>query len=221
MGQGRAGFYSDSPWWDAAVDFYYRVLSREQGRTRVRYQKRDTAIVPEWQDLRVGDAILDGPPGTAYYVVRRIEPIRSLVRFTDTHLPYLLPARLRDRVSAELTDALVLMRLTDSQTRVVRRVRMACRPLAFRLVAVPVVLIWGEITARNFLRGVKRRAEMGSLTEAGTPSSRRTTRVWLSVRRMRTSASVNSAGTSVARRAGNKYGKCVSVKRTSDRVGSI
>jgi hypothetical protein len=159
IGQGRAGFYSDSPWWDAAVDFYYRVLSREQGRTRVRYQKRDTGIVPEWQDLRVGDAILDGPPGTAYYVVRQSEPTRSLVLFTDTHLPYLLPARLRDRVSAELTDALILIRLTDSQTRVVRRVRMACRPLAFRLVAFPVVLIWGEITARNFLRGVKRRAE--------------------------------------------------------------
>ena len=139
------------------------ALSREQGRTRVRYEKRDTAIVPEWQDLRAGDAILDGPPGTAYYVVRQSEPTRSLVLFTDTHLPYLLPSRLRSRVSAELTDALVLTRLTDSQTRVVRRVRMACRPLAFRLVAVPIVLIWGEITARNFLRGVKRRAEDRSL----------------------------------------------------------
>jgi hypothetical protein len=65
-GQGRAGFYSDSPWWDAAVDFYYRVLSREQSRPRVRYEKRDTGIVPEWQDLRIGDAILDGPAVTAY-----------------------------------------------------------------------------------------------------------------------------------------------------------
>ena len=172
IGQGRAGFYSDSPWWDAAVDFYYRVLSREQGRTRVRYEKRDTAIVPEWQDLRVGDAILDGPPGTAYYVVRQSEPTRSLVLFTDTHLPYLLPSRLRNRVSAELTDALVLTRLTDNQTRVVRRVRMACRPRAFRLVAVPIVLIWGEITARNFLRGVKRRAEMVPIETDGTQRQR-------------------------------------------------
>ncbi len=172
IGQGRAGFYSDSSWWDAAVDFYYRVLSREQGRAPVRYQKRDTGIVPEWQDLHVGDAILDGPPGTAYYVVRQCEPTRALVLFTDTHLPYLLPARLRDRVSAELTDALVLMRLTDSQTRVVRRVRMACRPVAFRLVAFPIVLIWGEVTARNFLRGVKRRAEMVPIETIGAQGQR-------------------------------------------------
>ena len=38
IGQGRAGFYSDSPWWDKAVDLYYRLLSREQGCARVRRQ---------------------------------------------------------------------------------------------------------------------------------------------------------------------------------------
>jgi hypothetical protein len=33
-------------------------------------------------------------------------------------------------------------------------------PWPFRAYAVPIVLIWGEvITARNFLRGIKRRAE--------------------------------------------------------------
>ncbi len=38
--------------------------------------------------------------------------------------------------------------------------RLTCGPWPFRLVAVPVVLIWGEvITARNLLRGIKRRAE--------------------------------------------------------------
>ena len=27
----------------------------------------------------------------------------------------------------------------------VRRMRAACRPLAFRLIAVPILLIWGEL----------------------------------------------------------------------------
>jgi hypothetical protein len=42
----------------------------------------------------------------------------------------------------------------------VHRVRFTAEPMAFRLLAVPVVLIWGEaITTRRFLRGVRSRAE--------------------------------------------------------------
>lgn len=161
IGQGRAGFYSDSPWWDACVDFYYRLLSCEHGRTPVGYRGRNIErIVPAWQNLSVGDAILDGPPGTACYIVRQIDPNRSLVLFTDTHLPFMLPPRLRGGVSGELSEAFLLVRLESGRTRVLRRMRATCRPLAFRLVAVPLVLIWGElITARNFLRGLKGRAE--------------------------------------------------------------
>ena len=50
----------------------------------------------------------------------------------------------------------------------VRRMRLRCGPLGFRALAVPVVLVWGEaITARHFLRGVKRRAEAGLPTGGG------------------------------------------------------
>jgi hypothetical protein len=45
-----------------------------------------------------------------------------------------------------------------SASRRSHRMRITCGPRPFRAVAVPIVLIWGEqITARNFLRGVKRR----------------------------------------------------------------
>jgi hypothetical protein len=78
-GQGRAGFYSDARWWDACVDFYYRVLAREQGNTPERYTHRDDEVVADWQDLDVGSVIRDGPPGTAYYVVRAMTPQQLLV----------------------------------------------------------------------------------------------------------------------------------------------
>ena len=160
IGQGRAGFYSDSPWWNKAVDLYYCLLSREMGIARVRYQKDDTDIVPEWQELRVDDVMLDGPPGTAYYVVRQIDPRHSLVLFSDTHLLYILPARQRQHVAATVTAAYVLIPLANGTTRVVRRMRMTCRPPWFRLLVVPLVWIWGEwITAHNFLHGLKRRVE--------------------------------------------------------------
>jgi hypothetical protein len=112
----------------------------------------------------VGDIITDGPPGTAYYVVREAEPGKSWVLFTDTHLPYLLPAGLRSNprlgIAGQLSSSYLLTEPAPGTTRLVRRMRLSCGPPAFRAYAVPIVLIWGEaITARNLLRGVKRRAE--------------------------------------------------------------
>ena len=166
IGQGRAGFYSDSKFWDRCVDWYYRRLSRgPHGRAAAGYQVAgDDRIVAAWQNPRVGDIIADGPPGTACYVVRQADPGRSLVLFTDTHLRYLVPTRLRDnprlRISGELSDSFLLAEPEPGTTRLIRRMRLTCAPWPFRAYAIPVVLIWGEaITARNFLRGVKRRAE--------------------------------------------------------------
>jgi len=160
IGQGRAGFYSDSPLWDACVDLYYRVLSHEQGAKGVRYQHDDACIAPDWQDLRAGDVIPDGPPGTAFYVVREMVANHALVLFTTTHLPYMVPRALRGSVAGELSDAFVLLPLRTGATRVLRRMRVACRPLAFQVFALPIVATWGEmITARRFLRGLKRRVE--------------------------------------------------------------
>ncbi len=165
-GQGRAGFYSDSKFWDRCVDWYYRRLSGgRDGKAAVGYHvAADDRIVAAWQNPQVGDIIADGPPGTAYYVVRQAEPGRSFVLFTDTHLRYLLPARLRDNprlgVSGEISDSFLLTEPEPGTTRLIRRMRLGCGPWPFRAYAVPVVLIWGEaITARNLLRGVKRRAE--------------------------------------------------------------
>jgi glyoxylase-like metal-dependent hydrolase (beta-lactamase superfamily II) len=165
-GQGRAGFYSDSKFWDRCVDWYYRRLSRQQpGKATTGYHvAADDRIVAAWQNPRVGDVIADGPPGTASYVVRQAEPGRSFVLFTDTHLRYLLPARLRGNprlgIHGEISDCFLLTEPEPGTTRLVRRMRLSCRPWLFRAYAVPVVLVWGEaITAQNLLRGIKRRAE--------------------------------------------------------------
>lgn len=165
VGQGRAGFYSDSPWWDRSVDWYYRRLARKQpAGAAAGYHASSDRVVPAWQNPQAGDIIADGPPGTAYYVVRQAEPNKTLVLFTDTHLRYLLPARLRGRprlgIFGEISDSYLLTEPEPGHTRVVRRMRLRCGPWPFRAYVIPIVLIWGEaITARNFLRGIKRRAE--------------------------------------------------------------
>jgi glyoxylase-like metal-dependent hydrolase (beta-lactamase superfamily II) len=166
IGHGRAGFYSDSKFGDKCVDWYYRRVSRHQpGRAAVGYHvATDDRIVAAWQNPQVGDIIADGPPGTAYYVVRRAEPGRSFVLFTDTHLRYLLPAGLRSNprlgISAGLSASYLLTEPEPGTTRLIRRMRLQCGPWPFRAYTAPIVLIWGEaITARNLLRGVQRRAE--------------------------------------------------------------
>jgi hypothetical protein len=159
-GHGRAGFYSDRRWWDACVGAYYRLLSREARRPTVGYRHADDQIVAAWQNLRVGDTIADGPPGTAAYVVRELTPHEHIVLFTDTHLPHLVPARWRARVHGEVSDTIMLIPIAPDTTRVVRRARANAGPLPFRLLAMPVVAIWGEaITGRKFLHGLRRRAE--------------------------------------------------------------
>lgn len=160
IGQGRAGFYSDSRWWDACVGVYYRLLSREQRRSPVGYRHVDDRVVEAWQNLRVGDTIADGPPGTAVFVVRDLVAGEYVVLFTDTHLPYLVPARWRARVHGELSDTTTLIPIDSGRTRVVCRTRASAGPFPFRWFAVPVVAVWGEaITGRKFLRGLRRRAE--------------------------------------------------------------
>ncbi len=79
-GQGRAGFYSDSRFWDRCVNWYYRRLSHKQpGKATAGYHvAADDRIVAAWQYPRVGDVIADGPPGTAYYVVRQRRAERSV-----------------------------------------------------------------------------------------------------------------------------------------------
>lgn len=178
LGHGRAGFYADSPLWDRCVDRYYRLLSRERaGRSGTGYRGgTDDRIVPEWQDPRVGDVVADGPPGTAHYVVRRVVPPSEWVLSTDTHLPYLLPRRLREHprlgVFGEVTEGVRLTATAADRTRLVRRTRVRCGPWPFTAVAVPTVLIWGEaVTARRFLHGIRRRAEAQARAEAsGAPA---------------------------------------------------
>jgi hypothetical protein len=131
----------------------------------------DERIVAVWQNPRVGGIIADGPPGTAYYA-REAEPGKSWVLFTDTYLRYLLPARLRDNprlgIFGELSDSTVLAEPEPGTTPVIRRMRLSCGPWPFRAYVVPVVLVWGEaITARNLLRGVKRRAEASPAGPSG------------------------------------------------------
>jgi hypothetical protein len=99
MGHYRAGFYADPSWWDKYSDKYLRSLSRkevEESGYSFREVPSDERIIPEYQDLKVGDTILDGPPGTVFFTVRLMEENRALVLYSDTHLRFLAPRSIRE-----------------------------------------------------------------------------------------------------------------------------
>jgi len=143
MGWGRAGWYT-ARWVD-------RAFFPANGPSADR-------IHEEWQDLAVGDRVLDGAPETECgFVVRALEPDRHLVLHSTEHLP----PQFRDRFGAwiDWSWAFVLSDLGDGRTRFHFRTRARLGPpwlaAAYWLVLVPA----DHVMARQMLAGVRRRAE--------------------------------------------------------------
>ena len=115
-------------------------------------------ILPEFQRLGVGDTVPDGEPGTAWYVVERLEPNRSLVLHSTTHIPPAMRERF-PQARVDWTWTFVLEPTAGGATRLLLRVRPTSSPwwlrASFHLLIVPSDFVM----ARSMLRGIKARAE--------------------------------------------------------------
>ncbi len=142
MGWGRAGWYTYR-WVD-------RLLFPANGPSA-------SVLLPEHQDLAVGDHIPDGAPGTGcFFTVVRLEAPRVLVLHSDSHLFGSLAER--DDVAMwwiwtwQLTEV-------PGGTRVVQRNNLQLAPVwldrAYRAAMVPADFVM----ARSHLRGLRRRVE--------------------------------------------------------------
>jgi hypothetical protein len=115
-------------------------------------------IVPEYQNLEVGDQIPDGPPESGcFFVVERLEPEHALVLHSRSHLP---PALAKDeRYAIDWTWAFQLTPLGADKTRLLFRFRGTLKPLwlllAYQLFVVPADFVM----SRGMCRGIKQRAE--------------------------------------------------------------
>jgi hypothetical protein len=143
MGYHRGGWYTYE-WVDRLV---FRMSNPSADR-----------IVPELQHIEVGDIVPDGEPGTAWYVVDRLEPGRSLVLHSTTHYP----PQWRDRpelgVWVDWTWSYLVEPMGDG-TRLLVRVRAACGPWWLRVVYVGGIVPADFVMSRSQLRGIKARAE--------------------------------------------------------------
>jgi hypothetical protein len=167
MGHYRAGFYADPSWWDRYSDKYLKSLSRKEAEESgygFREVPSDERIIPEFQDVKEGDTILDGPPGTAFFTVRVLEPERALVLYSDSHLRLMVPRPIRENprygIYGEFGWAFVLEEKGRKDTRLIVRTRANYGPRLYRALTLPLVLAGGEfLTTRKMLQGIKRRVE--------------------------------------------------------------
>ena len=140
MGYHRAGWYT-YPW----VDRYLWHIENPSA----------AVIIPELQDLSVGDIVPDGEPGTAFYRVAVLDPPRVVVLHSTSHVPQ----PLRGRMSVDWTWAYELRPVEATSTRLVLRVRATFAPWWVRLIYDGMIVPSDFVMARSMLRGIARRAE--------------------------------------------------------------
>ncbi len=169
MGYYRGGWHTDPSWWDALADRCLRALVRDERETSgVGHRDRptDAEIVLEYQNLQVGDVILDGPPGTAYFTVKQLAPERLLSLYSDTHLKFLFPRALRENtrlgVGGEFSWVFILYPTYEGQTRVVLRTRGDARPLPYRLLLQLLLPLADWPLSRKLLTGLKLTVEQSA-----------------------------------------------------------
>jgi hypothetical protein len=121
-------------------------------------------IIPEFQQLAVGDHIPDGPPeaGCEFTVVQ-LEAGRHLVLHSEEHLP----PRWKDRFGAwiDWTWAFNLDDLGGGQTRFTFRSRGRAGPAWVAAAYVLVIIPADFVMSRQMLRGVKARAERAAAAD--------------------------------------------------------
>jgi hypothetical protein len=133
----------------AAYGLLYH-LGRTSGATGA--ERLDPDLV---RQLRPGDTLPDGPPGTAEFVVERVEPPRLLVLRSTTHLPASWRVRLQARLDWVWIFALDPVR--DGGTRLLIRNRGRVAPRWLDLAYLAVIVPADHVMTRGMFRGLAAR----------------------------------------------------------------
>jgi hypothetical protein len=161
-GSGRAGWYSDS-WLDAVTEgLFLRFTVPGEYMTDRLGLRSANQILPEYQHTQVGDIVPDGPPGSAYFVVKAVESEHAWVLYSDTHIKYMTPLFLHGtplEAHGEFTWAFVLHSLEEDGTRLILRTRARYDPAWIGKLMLPLFYLGEAILPLLILRGMKARTE--------------------------------------------------------------
>jgi hypothetical protein len=160
LGYHRGGWYIDT-WWDEFEQKYFwpNVVPKEARGT---YKPPANEILPEYQNIKVGDIIPDGPPGTAYYEVVALEQNHLLQLYATTHLNYMAPQfvyKTRYAPSGAFSWAFIVEQIKDDRSRLVSWWRVEVYPKFWFTILKPFLIIVDSAHQREILKGIKKRVE--------------------------------------------------------------
>ena len=165
MGMDRGGWYTDPGWWDGWAEkvLWSFLSSTEKTGYSLRTEPSTHRIIAEFQDLKVGDVVLDGPPGTAFFTVAALEENRVLALYSNSHVRYVVPTFLRNNprmnIRGEFSWVFILNEADANTPRLILRTRVNYGPRLFRVLSRPFFWPVDFLLAHKMLRGIKGRVE--------------------------------------------------------------
>lgn len=169
MGYGRGGWYTN--------ERFDRIVWRIESRS-------SDVILPEWQHLKAGDIVPDGPGYAAYFRVMEVRTHEAIVYHSIRH-PYrgqtldptdesALVARERELIEGgnylDFSWVFVLRPHGSTATRLFVRTRANFEPPWARLAVVPLGLVDLFHVATMF-RNIRRRAETNPIQQSADTGS--------------------------------------------------
>ena len=117
--------------------------------------------------MEVGDTVLDGPPGTAFFTVATFEPEYVLALFSTTHILFMAPASMRNDpkfgLDGEFSCVFILDEKEEGITRLIERTRARYEPKMFRMLTKPMLFPADFLMARMMLQTIKQRVERNNM----------------------------------------------------------
>jgi hypothetical protein len=165
MGMDRGGWYTDPEWWDGWAEklLWSFLSSTEKTGYSLRTEPSAHRVIAEFQDLKVGDQVLDGPAGTAFFTVAALEENRVLSLYSNSHVRYIVPDFVRNsaqvNIQGEFSWVFILNEVDADTTRLILRTRVNYGPRLFRMLTRPFFWPVDFLLARKMLRGIKVRVE--------------------------------------------------------------
>ncbi len=167
VGYHRGGWYIDT-WWDKFSQKYFwpYIVPKEARGT---YKAPADQILTEYQNIKIGDIIPDGPPDSAYYEVVGIEENHFLELSARTHFNYLAPrfiykTRLAPR--GQFCWIFILEKIEKDRTQLTSKWQAEGFPKLGFLILRPILKLIDSAHQRQILFGIKRRVEKHYLDQS-------------------------------------------------------
>ena len=160
FGYHRGGWYIDT-WWDKFAQTYFwpLVVPKEARGT---YKPAANEILGEYQNVKKGDIIPDGPPGSAYYEVVEIELNHLLLLYATTHFNFIAPQfvyKTRFAPKGAWCWAFIIREININHSRLISWWRAEGYPKAGFTLFKPFLTLVDGAHQREILKGIKKRVE--------------------------------------------------------------